>query len=230
LQKIIRMNKQENLIKLLKEKAGTKQKVFQITKDVFAQIQDVLVELVDKLNKKISDPKINILYKESGDFDAKIKFSGDTLLFNMHTNIFDFNSEHKIHKSNYVKEDTSRSFCGIINIYNFLSDSLKYNRLNDVGFLIARIFINKDRNFFVEGEGQLGFLFSDFTNQSMNKEYVNNIINNAITHSLNFDLQTPNFNDVKVVSVSQVLNLNNNHKIRTAKRLGYKLSNETNNQ
>tara|TARA_B100000575_G_C22909793_1_gene528342 strand:+ start:73 stop:747 length:675 start_codon:yes stop_codon:yes gene_type:complete len=224
------MNKQENLIKLLKEKAGTKQKVFQITKDVFAQIQDVLVELVDKLNKKISDPKINILYKESGDFDAKIKFSGDTLLFNMHTNIFDFNSEHKIHKSNYVKEDTSRSFCGIINIYNFLSDSLKYNRLNDVGFLIARIFINKDRNFFVEGEGQLGFLFSDFTNQSMNKEYVNNIINNAITHSLNFDLQTPNFNDVKVVSVSQVLNLNNNHKIRTAKRLGYKLSNETNNQ
>ncbi len=224
------MNKQENLIKLLKEKAGTKQKVFQITKEVFAQIQDVLVEVVNKLNKDISDPKINILYKESGDFDAKIKFSGDTLLFNMHTNIFDFNSEHKIHKSNYVKEDTSRSFCGIINIYNFLSDSLKYNRLNDIGFLIARIFINKDRNFFVEGEDQLGFLFSDFTNQSMNKEYITNIINNAIIHSLNFDLQTPSFNDVKVVSVSQVLNLNNNHKIRTAKRLGYKLSNETNNQ
>ena len=63
----------------------------------------------------------------------------------------------------------------------------------------------------------------------MNKEYITNIINNAIIHSLNFDLQTPSFNDVKVVSVSQVLNLNNNHKIRTAKRLGFKFSNETNN-
>lgn len=223
------MNNQENIIKLLKEKAGTKQKVYQITKEVFAQIQDVLVELVNKLNKETLDPKINILYKESGDFDAKIKFSGDTLLFNMHTNIFDFDAAHKIHKSKYVKEDSSRSFCGIINIYNFLSDSLKYNRLNDVGFLIARIFINKDRNFFVEGEDQLGFLFSDFTNQSINKEYITSIISNAITYSLNFDLQTPNFNDVKIVSVSQVLNLNNNHKIRTAKRLGFKFSNETNN-
>ena len=65
MQKIIRMNNQENIIKLLKEKAGTKQKVYQITKEVFAQIQDVLVELVNKLNKETLDPKINILYKES---------------------------------------------------------------------------------------------------------------------------------------------------------------------
>jgi hypothetical protein len=224
------MDTQENIINLLKKKAGTKQKVYQITKEVFAEIQDVLVDVANKLNKEISNSNINILYEESGDFDAKLKFSGDTLLFNMHTNIFDFDSAHKIHKSKYVKEDNLRSFCGVINIYNFLSDSLKYNRLNDVGFLIARIFINKDKNFFIEGEKQLGFLFSDFTNQNINKEHITNIINNAMDYSLNFDLQTPNFNDVKVVSVNQVLNLNNNHKIRTSKRLGFKLLNETNNQ
>ena len=88
----------------------------------------------------------------------------------------------------------------------------------------------KDKKFFVEGEKQLGFLFNDFPNQDINKAHIINIINNAMNYSLNFDLQTPNFNDVKVVSVNQVLNLNNNHKIRTAKRLGFKLSNETNNQ
>tara|TARA_B100000900_G_scaffold416228_1_gene450318 strand:+ start:2359 stop:3051 length:693 start_codon:yes stop_codon:yes gene_type:complete len=230
LPKIIKMNTKENIINLLKEKAGTKQKVYIITKEVFADIQDVLVEIANKLNKEISNTNISIMYEESGDYDAQLKFSGDTLLFNMHTNIFDFNSAHKIHKSKYVKEDNLRSFCGIINIYNFLSDSLKYNRLNDVGFLIARIFINKDKKFFVEGEKQLGFLFNDFENQDINKAHLINIINNAINYSLNFDLQTPNFNDVKVVSVNQVLNLNNNHKIRTAKRLGFKLSNETNNQ
>lgn len=230
MQKIIKMDTQENIINLLKNKAGTKQKVYQITKEVFAEIQDVLVDVANKLNKEISNSNINILYEESGDFDAKLKFSGDTLLFNMHTNIFDFDSAHKIHKSKYVKEDNLRSFCGIINIYNFLSDSLKYNRLNDVGFLIARIFINKDKKFFIEGEKQLGFLFTDFTNQNINKEHITNIINNAMDYSLNFDLQTPNFNDVKVVSVNQVLNINNNHKIRTSKRLGFKLLNETNNQ
>ena len=49
-------------------------------------------------------------------------------------------------------------------------------------------------------------------------------------YSLNFDLQIPKFNDVKVVSVNQVISIDNNHKIKTAKRLGFKFSNETNNR
>ena len=48
-------------------------------------------------------------------------------------------------------------------------------------------------------------------------------------YALNFDLQTPNFNDVKVVSLHQILDINNNHKIKTSKRLGFKFSSETNN-
>ena len=43
-------------------------------------------------------------------------------------------------------------------------------------------------------------------------------------YSLNFDLQTPNINDVNVVSVHQILEMNTSQKIRTAKRLGYKFS------
>ena len=52
----------------------------------------------------------------------------------MHTNIFDFDSEHKIHKTKYVKEDNLRSFVVLLIFIIFLSDSLKYNRLNDAGF------------------------------------------------------------------------------------------------
>lgn len=223
------MNSEENIVNLLKEKAGTKQKVYRITKQVFAELQEVLVDKANNISTKISNEYFSISYKETGDFDAKLKFSGDTLLFNMHTNIFDFNSTHQIHKTLYVKEDRMRAFCGIINIYNFLSDSLKYNRLNDSGFLIARIFINQDRHFFVEGEQQLGFLFNDFVNQKINKEYLDSIINSVMDYSLNFDLETPNFNDVKVISLHQILDINNNHKIRTSKRLGFRFSDETNN-
>jgi hypothetical protein len=228
--KIINMDSEKNILKLLKEKAYTKQKVYKITKEVFSKIQEILSDKATRLNTAVSDTDVNISYEGSGDFDAKLKFSGDTLLFHMHTNIFDFESSHQIHKTSYVKKDKMRSFCGVINIYNFLSDSLKYNRLNDTGFLIARIFINKDIHFFVEGDKELGFLFKDFINQQINKEQMENIINSAMQYSLNFDLETPDFNDVKMVSVHEVLDINNNHKIKTSKRLGFKFSNETNNE
>ena len=223
------MNTEEKIVSLLKEKACTKQKIYRITKNIFADFQDVLQEKANILNNEIQDKDVEVSYEESGDFDAKLKFSGDTLLFHMHSNIFDFDSSHQIHKTSYVKEDKMRSFCGVINIYNFLSDSLKYNRLNDAGFLIARIFINKDSHFFVEGDKQLGFLFNDFVNQQIDEVQICKIIDTAMIYALNFDLQTPNFNDVKVVSLHQILDINNNHKIKTSKRLGFKFSSETNN-
>jgi len=223
------MNSEEKILSLLKEKACTKQKIYRITKNIFANFQDVLQEKANILNNEIQDKDVEVSYEESGDFDAKLKFSGDTLLFHMHSNIFDFDSSHQIHKTSYVKEDKMRSFCGVINIYNFLSDSLKYNRLNDAGFLIARIFINKDNHFFVEGDKQLGFLFNDFVNQQIDEVQICKIIDTAMIYALNFDLQTPNFNDVKVVSLHQILDINNNHKIKTSKRLGFKFSSETNN-
>ena len=223
------MNTEEKILSLLKEKACTKQKIYRITKNVFANFQDVLQEKANILNNEIQDKDVEVSYQESGDFDAKLKFSGDTLLFHMHSNIFDFDPSNQIHKTSYVKEDKMRSFCGVINIYNFLSDSLKYNRLNDAGFLIARIFINKDNHFFVEGDKQLGFLFNDFVNQQIDEVQICEIIDAAMIYALNFDLQTPNFNDVKVVSLHQILDINNNHKIKTSKRLGFKFSSETNN-
>ncbi len=223
------MESKKKIIDLLKEKACTKQKVYKITKAIFADMQKVLKQKAVSLNNEILDKDVEISYEESGGFDAKLKFSGDTLLFHMHSNVFDFDSTHPIHKTNYVKEDKMRSFCGVINIYNFLSDSLKYNRLNDAGFLIARVFINKDKNFFVEGDKQLGFLFNDFVNQQINHVQICEIIDSAMIYSLNFDLQTPNFNDVKIVSVHQILDINSNNKIKTSKRLGFRFSNETNN-
>ena len=223
------MNSEEKIVSLLKEKACTKQKIYRITKNIFTNFQDILQEKANILNNEVQDKDVEVSYEESGDFDAKLKFSGDTLLFHMHSNIFDFDSSHQIHKTSYVKEDKMRSFCGVINIYNFLSDSLKYNRLNDAGFLIARIFINKDNHFFVEGDKQLGFLFNDFVNQQIDEVQICKIIDTAMIYALNFDLQTPNFNDVKVVSLHQILDINNNHKIKTSKRLGFKFSSETNN-
>ena len=217
---------EKEILNLLKQKSCTKQDVYRKTQAVFTDLQKLLKSKAERLSKQISqeDKCVKVLYSSKGKFEAQLKFSGDTLVFHMHSNIFDFPEGHAIHKTKYVKEDKLRSFCGVIHIYNFLSDSLKYNRMNDEGYLIARIFINKDAHFFVEGDKQLGFLFKDFVNQQINKDQLDKIINSAMIYALNFDLQVPNISDVNVVSVHQILEMNSNQKIRTAKRLGYKFS------
>ena len=223
------MNNKEKIVQLLKTKSSTKQEVFRKTKSVFAEFQHNLKAKSDDINNELSDKDVQVIYTSAGDFESKLKFSGDTLLFHMHSNIFDFQNSHSIHKTKYVKEDALRSFCGVINIYNFLSDSFKYNRMNDAGYLIARVFVNKDKHFFVEGDEQLGLLFNDFKNQQINTVQIDKIINETMLYALNFDLQAPNFNDVKVVSIHQILDMNSNQKLKTAKRMGYKFSFETNN-
>ena len=222
------MHDQNSIIKLLKEKSATKQIIYRNTKNVF----DNLVNSLKEKEKSLSDilksdtDKVELEFKSNGQFDAQLKFAGDTLLFHMHSNVFDFPPNHQVSNSKYVKEDNLRGFCGIINIYNFLSDSLKYNRLNDEGILIGRIFINKDNHFFVEGDKELGFLFDDFANQQMNSDMLNQIINVCMVYTLNFDLFTPNFNDVRLISVHQIATMSMNQKIKTSKRLGYKFSHE----
>jgi len=223
------MNNKEKIVKLLKTKSSTKQEVFRKTKSVFTDFQKYLKAKSEIINNELADKDVQVIYSSAGDFESKLKFSGDTLLFHMHSNVFDFQNSHSIHKTKYVKEDKLRSFCGVINIYNFLSDSFKYNRMNDAGYLIARVFINKDKHFFVEGDKELGLLFNDFINQQINEVQIDKIINETMLYALNFDLQAPNFNDVKVVSVHQILDMNNNQKLKTAKRMGYKFSFETNN-
>ena len=222
------MNSEEKILNLLNKKAVTKQEVYRNTKDVLRVIQDLLKSKAKFLNDAMKDLDKSVLveYISKGNYEAQIKFSGDTLLFHMHSNVFDFPKNHSINQTKYVKDDNLRSFCGVIHIYNILSDSLKYNRLNDEGYLIARVFINKDNQFFVEGEKQLGFLFNDFVNQKVSNEKVAEIIDVAMLFALDFDMYTPNFNDVRVVSVFQILEMSNNQKIKTAKRLGYKFSND----
>jgi len=222
------MKKESTIIKLLKEKSATKQLVYRNTKEVFDDLVKSLKLKEQSLAVLLSDEvdDVELEFTSNGEFDVQLKFAGDTLLFHMHSNIFDFPSNHQVIKSKYVKEDKSRSFCGVINIYNFLSDSLKYNRLNDEGFLIGRIFINKEKNFFVEGDKELGFLFNDFSNQKISASLLEQIINVCMVFTLNFDLYTPNFNDIRVVSLHHLLEMSINQKIKTSKRLGYKFSHE----
>lgn len=212
------------ILKSLEEKSSLKQDVFQNTKDTFGDLRTVIHEVVSEMKDYASkiDKRLIIDYKEISDYQIQMRVAGDTLIFFMHTNIFEFDKSHRIWKTSYVKDDPLRSFCGMINVYNFLSDSFRYNRVNDLGYLIGRIFVNKEHHYFMEGKRQLGFLYNDFVNTTIDKHALRAIVESAILYCLSFDLFAPPFDSVKEVTVNEIQEVNNSMQMQTGKRLGFR--------
>ena len=219
-----KLSPKELILKTLKEKACLKQAVFKKTITVFQDFKLEAEKLTTELKNEMQqvDKDVVVDFIKKGDYEFHIKFGGDILVFFMHTNVFDFDKSHGIWKTSYLKEDELRAYCGMINVYNFLADSFKYNRINDVGYLVARLFINKDLHYFVEGKRQLGFLYNDFVNEIINNQKVREIIESSILYSMDFDLLTPHYDNMKEVSVNEVIQVTNAMNIKTGKRLGFK--------
>ena len=217
------------ITKTLKEKSVLKQDVYYKTLSIFNELKSVIKDTVDNLKKEAAkiDKRIVIDYKDKGEFEIEVRVAGDILFFYMHSNIFEFDKSHQIWKTSYVKEDNSRSFCGMINIFNFLADSFKYNRTNDLGYLIGRVFVNKEGHYFIEGKRQLGFLYTDFVNAKIDREAIKAIVESTIIYCLNFDLLTPPFDSVKELSVSEIQEASNSMNIKTGKRLGFRFQSDS---
>lgn len=219
-------DKEQQIFDLFKTRACTKQDVYKKTKEAFKWVDSTLKRMSDEYALKAQelDERVEVEYKSLGDFAAQIKFGGDVLIFHMHSNIFNFEKSNPIWQTSYVKDDPSRSYCGIINIYNFLSDSFKYNRENDLGYLVSRIFVNKDNHFFLQGKKELNALYNDFMHDELDKDKVQNIVEHSILHALQFELLTPAYDKVQLVTVSQMKQLSDNQKLQTGKRLGFRFS------
>lgn len=222
----------ETYSKILSEfesKASLKQAIYRNTTEVFGLLKKQLAAIALKLQQDYNakDPSVEIHFKENNKFEGQLKFSGDMLMVSMHTNIFTFEPSHSIFQSPYVKEDESLSYCGIIYIHNFLADSIKYNRLADEGSLIARILINKEKHFMVEGEGALDFLYQDMTNNVITEEKLADIIERSILFCLDSDLLVPPFAQVKDVTLNQKQSMLAASGFPTSKNLGYQFKSET---
>lgn len=221
----------ELILETLKTKACLKQKVFKSTIEIFQDFKAEAKSLTDDLKTEmdIVDKAVKVDFIEKSNYEFHIKFGGDILVFFMHTNVFEFDKSHSMWNTSYLKEDELRAFCGMINVYNFLADSFKYNRINDVGYLVARLFINKEHHYFVEGKRQLGFLYNDFVNETITNEKIRKIIESSILYSMDFDLLTPPYDAMKEVSVHDVIQVTNAMNIKTGKRLGFKFQADNDN-
>jgi hypothetical protein len=213
----------------LRRKAAFKQEVYRSTLETFRTIKSVLAEMSEEYRQKFrNDPlQIPFEYRDKGEFDAELRFGGDILIFTMHTNIFEFSRDHEVMKTQYINEDPSRSYCGVIMIFNFLADSFKYNRLNDLGYMIGRVFLNKENHYFVEGKREVGQLYNNFQSSIITRESVRLILESAIRYTCNFDLLTPPYEAMKMITVADIQSSLENMKMTTGKRLGFRFNNDS---
>ncbi|MBR5333718.1 MAG: hypothetical protein IKV33_03175 [Alistipes sp.] len=214
----------EKILATIINKSTLKQHIFDNTFTTLNELKDVLFEIASELDDDLDgklDKRVRIEYRDRGKFEAQLQIASDLLIFRMHTDIFEFDSKHEIWQNDYVKEERDNSYCGVIDIYNFLSDSFKFNRSADEGYLIGRIFINREKCYFVEGKRQTILRPSEFGEQKITREALIAIMESAIHYAINFDPLMPSYEINKRATVDQFNSKMDNSKFITGKRLGY---------
>lgn len=215
-------SKREEILGLLNGKCEEKLNSFNKTLESFQELKNALHELSGDLNEEIrNNRRIKVEYRDKGTHEAQLQFASDVLLFTMHTNIFQFTKYHPVLELDYAKSNPLNTLCGVINVYNFLSESLKKNRTNDEGYLVARIFINREGYFFVEGKHDNPYVYSTFGREKITEEIIIDIVEALMMFVMNFELLVPPFEQIKIIEVEQINTKMEYSKIPTGKRLGY---------
>lgn len=214
------------LLDLLVERATLKQDVYKNTTEQFAKLCKAIEKRVEFIRSKISNEKVRMSVLKMEEVEMQVAVGSDILVFHMHTNVFRFPDENPLWKSSYLTEKPQMGYCGIINVYNFLYDSFHYGRMDDSGYLIGRILVNKENHFIMEGKGQLGFLFRDFVNNHLDDDAMNDLIEQSFCHAIEFDLLTPPYDMVSEVTVYEMQNLISDLKLKTGKRMGFRFESD----
>lgn len=216
----------KEIIKLLQTKACVKQDIADYSEEVFTLFREVAQEEIERMRKTVKDERVRLRLSEQGDHELVLYIGSDVLVFQLHTNVFRLPDEHPLWEEDYLKDNPDNGYFGVINIYNFLAESYENNRMNDRGYLIARVFMNRDEKCLVEGKGPLEELYKDVAHSEMTKEAVCTIIQASTIYAIGFDLITPPYEMIQEVSVMQIQQISSDLQTATGKRLGFKFSAE----
>lgn len=198
-------SKIEKLIGLLQDKAITKQYAYKNVYDVFNEFQSCAQKVIVAINENenLAAHQVEINISSINEFEFHIKVGGELIVFLMQTNIYQIPFSHSLFKSKYISDDKSRSYFGQILVYNYMADSVKYNRQQDTGYLLARFFVNNDMHFYIEGVKNLNYTYPDISRNEVNEGIIEDFILDTIQLSVETDLVTSSFKDSFTLTLSQ---------------------------
>lgn len=209
---------------LLESKSDAKQRTYKHLLSAFQILKEeskITCEALKKLARP-GDPDVTIEFKEINEHEFSVKLAGDLLIFVLHTNVVTFDAEHPVMKDSYVLQNEVNRYFGQINIYNFMSDSLKFNRINDPGYLLARIMINHENRFFVEGEGPMAIAQDKISENEISALQLQTLVKLSLAIAIENDLMAPPYTDVKFITLYQ--KLEHTPALGAGQKIGFKMS------
>jgi hypothetical protein len=215
-----------NCIKdLLENKSTAKQATYRHVVEAFAILQDEARNVIDELIKRAhpDDKDVTVEFNMISQHEFDVKLAGDMLIFVMQTNIVTFEEGHAIMNEDYIKQNEVNRYFGQIMIFNFMSDSLKYNRTNDPGYLLARIMINHENRFFIEGEKQLAE-YNKISAEPITEECLRKIVRLVLRMAIENDLIAPPYTQVKSITLLQ--KRDHTPELGGSKKIGFRMSYE----
>lgn len=217
----------DSVLKLLHDKVTLKQDVLALTKKWFNVLNEVIASEVSSLKLGLRDPRIRMDFVTKSEYETRVMIGSDALIFHLHTNIFTIPEENPLWKDTYVKKDFSRGYFGVIYVYNFSAQSILQNRIGDEGGLLARIYINKENHFVVEGVQQVALRFPKIAKNILTKDLFVEMLHLLFLGAVSNDLIIPPYDAVSGINVDQLNELSENLGIRTNKTLGFRSSSAT---
>jgi hypothetical protein len=213
------------ILNLLTLKSALKQDVADDSEKVFESLKNIIISELEELKKNVNDERIRLSYEDRGKFELIVFVGSDMLVFHLHTNIFRLPDSSPLWGTHYFSSNENNGYFAVIHIYNFLAESYLRNRFDDRGNLIARVMMNHENHFMVEGRGQLGTLFRDPEHAILNENYMRLLVQLSFAFALQFDLYLPPYEYLEEITVAQVQEISDSLKLKTGKRMGFKPGN-----
>ncbi len=214
----------EYIQKLLESKSTAKQVTYKNLLNAFtslsAEAKRVVAELKTKSQPSDADVTVDFFLVNEHEFDVKL--AGDLLVFVLHTNIVTFDESHPVMQDPYIKQTEVNRYFGQIMIYNFMSDSIKFNRVNDPGYLLARLLINHEGRYVIEGGGKLAQVSNKVSDSPITEQELSLLIKLSMSIAIENDLMAPPFPQVQFITLSQ--KNEKTQELGGGQKIGFKMS------
>jgi hypothetical protein len=213
----------DEIINALKDKALLKQKLYRTTLDIFNTLREETRTTSKLLHDGlgVTDPQVPVSFHENGELEFRLRISGDLLVFSMHSNIMTLPPDHPTLRKEYIRENTKRAYFGQIFIYNFMNDSFRYNRQQDMGYMVARLLVNCERKFFIEGVRPLNFLHPEISDSEISTELLRKLLEQSMLTAIETDLTSVPVQSMLMMTVGDKLAQNES---RAGEKLGFQFS------
>ena len=210
---------------LLESKSTAKQTAYKHICRAFSVLEIESRSVVEELKRRAnpSDKDVTVEFNPVNAQEFDVKLAGDMLIFVQGTNIVTLEESHPILKEEYILQNEVNRYFGQIMVYNFMAESLKYNRTNDPGYLLARLMINHENRFFIEGEKELE-PYNGISEQPISDDDLRTLVKIVLKMAIENDLVAPAFTEVKAITLNQ--KRDHTLELGGAQKIGFRMSYE----